>query len=37
MEDENKFIDKIVATEEIVDIIKMKSIIRNINRKLKNL
>jgi hypothetical protein len=37
MEDENKFIDKIIATEEIVDIIKMKSIIRNINRKLKNL
>ena len=30
-------IEKIVANEEIVDIVKMKSIIRTINRKLKNL
>ena len=30
-------IEKIVANEEIVDVVKMKSIIRNINRKLKNL
>ena len=32
-----KILDQIVANEEIVDIVRMKSIIRNINRKLKNL
>ena len=30
-------IEKIVSNEEIVDVVKMKSIIRTINRKLKNL
>ena len=30
-------IEKIVANEEIVDVVRMKSIIRNINRKLKKL
>lgn len=35
MEEEEKVIDAIVANDEIVEIIKMKSIIRNINRKLK--
>ena len=35
MEEEEKVIDAIVANESIVEIIKMKSIIRNINRKLK--
>ena len=32
-----KILDQIVANEEIVDVVRMKSIIRNINRKLKNL
>ena len=32
-----KILDQIVTNEEIVDIVRMKSIIRNINRKLKNL
>jgi hypothetical protein len=34
-EEEEKVIDEIVAQESIVEIIKMKSIIRNINRKIK--
>ena len=32
-----KILDEIVAKEEIVDVVRMKSIIRTINRKFKNL
>jgi len=32
-----KILDEMVTNEEIVDVVRMKSIIRNINRKLKNL